>query len=461
MKATWRQARTSGALATAVSLYLALPFALFALGWLKLWLALPLVAVLGACLWLAARHGPKLWTPGFGRDTAWRLVVLVLIAAAWVLLAGVGRFAWQNDDHDVRNALFRILVEEPWPVLVENPPAALYDGPVALVYYIGFWLPPALAGKALGLAAGNAAQVLWAVLGVLLLCWLVLAAGVKKLRLWPLLVFIFFGGLDIVGCWLTGSFVNPFTSVLHLERWANPFQFSGFSTQLFWVYNQAIPAWLATLLLYLQTSNRALVLILALSALCSTLPVLGMLPVAAWVALRNLKAARTEALPEAAGKAAGASGTTGRAGRAAAYMKAALRSVLSFENLAGGGLVGMVSLLYLSANNAGRRVALRAELSPRNLLMWLAFFALEAGVYLALLWPRQKKNPLYWLVAACLALFPWLAVGNGGDFGMRGTIPALVLLYLMVIESLADFRDAKRQKHKLASALLCGPLCAG
>ena len=36
----------------------------------------------------------------------------------------------------------------------------------------------------------------------------------------------------------------------HIEWWSNAFQYSSMTTQLFWVPNHCLPAWIATALLY-------------------------------------------------------------------------------------------------------------------------------------------------------------------------------------------------------------------
>ena len=57
--------------------------------------------------------------------------------------------------------------------------------------------------------------------------------------------------MDIVGLLLTGNpsvIETRLCEKIHIEWWARFYQFSSFTTQLFWVFNQAVPAWIATLL---------------------------------------------------------------------------------------------------------------------------------------------------------------------------------------------------------------------
>lgn len=112
------------------------------------------------------------------------ILVSVVIIVFWVFISGIGNMVWQNSDHAVRNALFRALIEYDWPVINA-------DGSRHLIYYIGFWLPSAAIGKIAGLDVAYIIQFLWAVIGVVILYYLI-CLWRKKVDLWPLIVMIFF-----------------------------------------------------------------------------------------------------------------------------------------------------------------------------------------------------------------------------------------------------------------------------
>ena len=65
---------------------------------------------------------------------------IVLIAFMWCFFAGIGYFYYQSFDYHFKNAVFRDLINYEWPVFYDkaNTP---------MVYYMGFWLVPALVGK--------------------------------------------------------------------------------------------------------------------------------------------------------------------------------------------------------------------------------------------------------------------------------------------------------------------------
>jgi hypothetical protein len=270
-----------------IYLYLFLPFALFLIGWTKPLVSIPLLIVLAVCFYRMVRSFPELWIPKISRDDFFKIAFILFVIFVWVYFSGIGRFVYQNSDHRYRNGIFEILVAEKWPVINFSPPIEKYEEPVALVYYFGFWLPAAVTGKIFGLTAGYFAQVFWAAAGIFLFYYLIIAKYIQKIVFWPLLVLIFFSGLDILGMYLLGNKISDVANTAHIEFWARLFQFSSMTTQLFWVFNQAVPAWLATLVLLYQKDNRYIAVIIALTMITSTLPFVGLAVLAIFAAVRN------------------------------------------------------------------------------------------------------------------------------------------------------------------------------
>ena len=102
-------------------------------------------------------------------------------------------------------------------------------------------------------------MALWTALGVWIFYSLV-CSYLKKFKAWPLVLFFAFSGLDIISWFLRG---NGLADSMHIE-WSIPnFQYSSFLTQLFWVFNQAIPAWIITILILLQKNNRNIVFLIS------------------------------------------------------------------------------------------------------------------------------------------------------------------------------------------------------
>ena len=129
--------RKSALAARLTYLYLAVPVALFLGGWLRWYFAVIALAALVAGLISAWRHAPKLPAPVWNRKNLVRLVFAFAVIVFFVLVSGIGGYMYQNSDLKWRNSIFEALISYDWPV------KDTADGQgVALVYYIGFWLPP-------------------------------------------------------------------------------------------------------------------------------------------------------------------------------------------------------------------------------------------------------------------------------------------------------------------------------
>lgn len=470
-------------------IYLSLPVCLFMLGWLKPAFSIPFVVLVTVCLIRICLNGSRNSTAADRLTLSHSSIIKLLIAGVliiiWVCLSGIGGVSFQTSDHYWRNTIFDILVSHDWPVRYE---VATAEGTSVreLIYYIGFWLPAALVGKVLGLHAGFIFQTIWACIGCFIAYYLI-CRKFKNVRLWYLLLFILFSGLDVIGATLLrngipnymyydGQSIYSPLSTTHLEWWCD-YQYSGITTQLFWVFNQTIPAWIATLLLIQRKDNRYRIFILGCLLLCSPFPLVGLLPfMLYWVVKRQ-------------------------------------KGLFSFENIVGGGITGIVSFLYLRANSAsqmhGTNTATLSfpvkyiaaaivllimggilyyfvKFKSQKKLLYLfgaillvgglayslhagfdfcvkigvlgVFILLEAGVYYLLVFKYHKKEPLYYITFIWLCICPLLTVGAGQDFCMRASVPALLFLYLMVTDTL--IQTAKKHSY-IHCALICVVLLIG
>ena len=102
-------------------------------------------------------------------------------------------------------------------------------------------------------------------------------SATKKKQFFAVLIFVLFSGLDVVGMfWLKrqGYLLEP--SVLHLEWWAGGLQYSSNTTCLYWVFNQTIMSWLATMCFLCEKTPRNYVLIGLSCFFCGPLPFVGL-----------------------------------------------------------------------------------------------------------------------------------------------------------------------------------------
>lgn len=393
-------------------LYIVLPFLIFIGGWTKLYIAIPSILAVVFCTWKVCKDMPDLWMPEINRDNLVKILFIVGVIAVWVYYSGIGGFVFQNSDHTARNRIFDMLVQYEWPVksseLLENFEGQ--TGIFGLTYYIGFWLPSAIIGKLFGLRSGYYFQAVWALLGIVLVYYF-MSTRWKQLKVWPVFVLIFFSGLDIIGAYLTNMDYVNINATWHLEWWSSSFQYSSMTTQLFWVFNQAMPIWLITILSYIQNNNRNLIFILACSMLTSTLPFIGLLPITLFLCLT-------------------------RKGKLKGNIMFLIKDTCAIQNVLGGGIIGILSFCYLSGNISGTHVTGSNSLGV-SLSRYVIFIILEIGVYVVLLYKHQKENKLYYFVVALLLVIPWIKVGSSADFCMRASIPGLFLIMVWVIDSIS------------------------
>ena len=413
-------------------IYIAIPIILFFIFWSKWYVAVPLTILIAFGLFKICRNDFNDNQIKIDKTNIKVIITGFLVVAAWVYLSGIGGLVYQNSDHIVRNGLFDLLVDNSWPAIKEIE----LDGYVAdrgIIYYIAFWIPAALVGKVLGYEAGYFFQTIWAVIGVFLFFYL-LCLFVKKVSLKPLLIFIFFSGLDIVGTYILAPTTQFVDRTAHIEWWSGFFQFSSFTTQLFWVFNQAMPLWLVTMLVLLQKNNKQTVLLMGLSVLYGPFPFLGLVP----ICIASMLGRKYE----------GAEGFKG-------WFIALLKDTITIENVLCGGAVGIISYIYFRGNAAAQLLDAASPTEDRKgyFFMYLFFFMLEAGVYFIAVAKSAYKDKYFYVSLVSLMIIPFVKIGYGGDFCMRVSIPPLLILCTLFIKALYEYWE-KGEKLRFAVLLV-------
>ena len=406
-------------------LYLILPILIFVITWCN-----PIFASLGFILisfgaYFLYKNSAKLWIPSSKKE--WLLLILGLILAlAWVCSSGIGALVFQNPDHDCRNFIFETLVSNNWPVMLDYK-----DNHLMLSYYIGFWLPSAFIAKIFGnnIQLGYYFQILWATVGIFLVFYYLLSFFEKK-NLLQIMIFIFFSGLDILGAKFVGY---PTNSVSHLEWWYPEYQFSSFTTQLYWVFNQAIPAWLITLMILKESNNKNILFIYSTAFLSATLPAIGMFPIIVYCLFKNFSKENSFKFD-------------------VDYIVSFLKSCFSYQNVLCLFFIILMTFCYLTGNISGSQRAV-SEFDIFEILKFLLYFLLlEVGVYMLLIWKFNKKEPLFYIALFLFLIYPFIKIGTSNDFCMRATIPALVVLFLLIVKTL--FSDEILKYKKLCITLV-------
>lgn len=404
--------------------YLILPHLVFAAGWLRPAVFVPYVAVLGVVLWRAGRLAVAEWPVSRSyweaRGRAWWPALLLVLA--WVALSGAGGIGFQNGDYDAANGMLKDLSFRPWPLQYDlagtnstSPATHVY-----LVYYVAYYLPAAVVGKAAGWIAANVASFLWTYFGVLLaIAWVALIVGIPVTRRAGLaLVFLFgaFGGMD----WLGYLYMRgPFSFIAHVEWWARLYQYSANTTQLFWVPQHALAPWIATGALigaarFPGQFNRFVLVLPAACLLWSPFATVGLMPIAATTAVL-------------------------------AWRRGAIHQLIPVGTLATVAAIAAVTVPFFLANRfafpkgfiftMGRDTfALPGEATVAGLVM---FWVIEFGALALLLFstgdiPREVRV-WAWVAVAGLLVIPLYKAGFYNDSAMRVSIPGLYVLSLTAI----------------------------
>ena len=431
--------------------FLGLPFIVFAFGWMKWYWAIPAVAATVLCIFLGAFRVNK---KAVGRTQAeaelvqvkkWMLVFIIAIGLFWVWQSGIGGFWAQSKDYPWRNAIYRDIVLRDWPVYYD-----LYDG--ALVYYIGFWLVPALFGKlALFMGAddvtafqvASVAIYIWAVLLIIILFGLLITlfkANTVKKQLLIIVGFILFSGLDILGS------IEPLgANFYHLEWWADNYQYSSFTTCLFWVFNQSIIPWITLACLFQEQNIRNYVFLGMMCLFSGPLPFVGFFLFC--ITLGIIKA--VEAIKDK-------------------QIKVFLKDIISPSNVLSTVFIFIFIAAYLFSNAAiSGGGALRLDQSAaiiqsgadngsvvtgesfEKLFTYLKFIMFEFGFYVLLVGRKYYKNPLFYVMFVSLLIFPFIKIGGGADFPMRASIPALFYLYYLVMGFIMEEKHWMKKKESV------------
>ena len=405
--------------------YLVLPVSIFFVGWCKPWAAAVLIC---AVAWLVSplfRHKVRSSHLGIPLGTA---ALCITVAAVWAYIGGIGHFRYTNSDWLIRDAVLRDLVVSPWPVGYGE-----YQGQETLLRTtVAYFLPAAALGKLFGLQATQTLLFLWTAVGAGLFLMQVstLTPQGKTAIVTTLLVVTLFSGMDIVGNLLNwdGYFISTWHIDNHLEWWAEDYQYSSITTQLFWVPNHALGGWLYTgLLLRNKRETYELLPVTLVSLLLwSPLALIGVLPFALWRYFGSLR-------------------TDGCLGG------------ISLAAWLGAILVLVPLVVYVSVDLEGYKKGI-ISLGSTAVARELQFFFLEVGIVGLITYVLRPSAAL--VIALLVLLFlPVGYFGAGNDLVMRSSIPSLAVLVVTVCSALAA--PVESDRARLLKVLLIVILCIG
>lgn len=344
------------------------------------------------------------------------LVMFAVCAVLVSLITGVGEYVFTLQDHPYRRAILRDLVNYDWPVIYNyntqtNPEVikifGIVSGERAFSYYFVYWLPAAVIGKLFGFEAANAALFIWNSIGVFLGFVAMCAINKRCSAAMPFL-YVFFAGLDVIPNIV--HFFNGYRSWLWLEGWVPGISYVANFTELANVFNQIVPCFLIMALLLMSHSMRSAGLVGGVLFAYSPWAVFGLLPIIAGLALRK----------EMRGKTA----------------KQNILNILTPVNIVSAILLLVLFGSYYMSNSGA--VSFRGftwTFYNRPLLFipaYLLFIVIEVVPFALILYRTNRKDPVFIAVLITLCLVPLYRVSEMNDFSMRGSMPGLFVLCIML-----------------------------
>jgi hypothetical protein len=402
--------------------YLFLPVPIFLIGFLSLWAGVP-AAVLALVAFVRSRPFVSRDMPQRSGQLLVGAAVLMVFAAAWTSLGGAGHFFHANAiDWIPRYGVLRDLVVNDWPprYLDQNGSELVLRAPLA------YYLVPALMGKLAGIAWADLFLLLWTWLGVSLF-FLANIGGTPGRRLLVLILFAAASGLDIAGfLWMSDGYLpNPGH---HIEWWTGRMKYSSNSTMLYWIPNHVLPGWaLGAWLWRLQHSAdllRRLPLIGLAVMIWSPLPFVGALPMIAVLAWHF----RVELL-------AGA----GEYLLAMVYVLIPGLLIATYLLMSAGGIKSWAVV------PPGGGSFLFVEVTLMFLVLEVLVFGIIAG--------RCSRSAILVAGLVWLCLLPFVGFGPTNDLATLGAIPALTMMWLILINELTS-PSHQRRLSKGARVLL-------
>ena len=409
-------------------IYLSLPLFIFFATWLGFGIGLIANLLLGFAFYKAF---PKNCDIKLNLNSK-HWIFIISIAFVWCFCAGIGYFYYQSFDYHFKNAVFRDLINYDWPVFYDraNTP---------MVYYMGFWLIPALVGKFLiicGASFYNAFIVaniflfLFAFLGTMLiflhLVNVVNCDNFKKIVV-VILGFVLFSGLDIIGYKYFTVMGQPFE--YHLEWWATFLQFSSFTTSMFWVFNQFIPVGILILMVYKEQNIKNFGLLIALSLFFAPYPTFSIGVIMIVLALNNFIKSPNK-------------------------LNFVIENIMSIPNIISVFWILPIIVLYFISNSEGMYgyYYIFSYTTPFRLVL---FYVIEFLLYALIVYPKYRKNLIFNVLVVLFLAIPFLRLDQQNNFCMRASIPLMILFYCYIITFIFDNR------YKILKYILIVLLCIG
>ena len=399
-------------------LFLVIPIVIQLFFWYNRLISIPCIILLGIATYFVFKKYKALdyedYYKIFNKKKILFFIILIIIIN---VLSGAGGLFPQNWDYHGRNAIFRDLIENSWPVRYDYSSLtyekSIFGNGGILNYYFAFWLPGALIGKIAGFRIASLFMLLWQTIGVSLFFYYVFRLF-KNIKYRYFLIFISFSGLNVIGHIIMnihwGLPLSPIGTT-HIDTSMGVFCMSSFITQLFWVFNQSIPAWIAVTLFLQQKDYKTCGYFFALLVPFAPFPMLGFLYIIFCTIIFGKNLNKFINLNR-------------------------IKKLITIDNIFG--CLSVLPIVFMYTLNESKKGCfiidnLNNGKLKEVLFSYAMYVLLEFLVYIIII---NKKN--YKQIIMCFVFFsiaPLFYIG-GSDLGNRATIPLLIIMYLLICDRL-------------------------
>ena len=199
------------------------------------------------------------------------------------------------------------------------------------------------------------------------------------------------------------------------------------TTQLYNVFNQAIPAWIVTLLI-LNNLTKSHIFIYSLLVLYAPLPFIGLFP---FILQKSFRQEANWRLWLAK--------PTDKYQKKISQLFFVLKENLSVQNVIVGGFVMIVSFIFMYSNTGVHEHGFIWEFYPQTgkfILLYVIFCLNEFLILGLCIYTDTSDKALLGLTLIILLLIPLYKYGTWNDFSTRTSIPALIILFILMIKSI-------------------------
>ena len=423
-------------------LYVILPILIFLYGWTRIWffiIGFVFFSIFTYSLYINFTNEND--TILLKKENLKFFVIAILIVLFWIYFSGIGSYSYQHIDFRARNPMFYDLCNMDWPIYydISNRLINVHDivasNEVALSYYFMWWLVPSSIVKMLNLNMEMANFLLYihSFVGIFLSIFLICKI-LKNCKIKYILIFIFFGGLDIICYLILNQSLPKWYWFKNIEgcfgRWL---EFHSNTNQLYTVFNQVIPVWIILSMMLLLKNKKLVLGLCSLVFIYSPWVMLWLLPIMFYIVFIKDNDS---------------------------FIKNVLKNIInimSFENIVIPIFILIVFGSFYSANSKGDLEIGLNMFKYKSIydyfIKYILFILSKFLIYIFVMRKDIKQMPYFYVMLFELIVIPLFYIKDR-NFFMRGSIPALFILMVMIMKYFEINNDLIKINKKILSVLL-------